>query len=161
MSLPFANPVPRDLAGATRIVHTAAIAASPQRVFDFVTNASQWKRWHPATHAVRGVPERPLVLGESMVEHVKAAHRSFEATWTVTGCEPGALWCIETSTPYGASVLTYRLAPTAGGTHFERTCDFRSEGVWHRLDGNLTRWMLARQAARALANLRALDWAGP
>jgi uncharacterized protein YndB with AHSA1/START domain len=162
MSSPFASPVSRDLPGATRIVHTATIPATPQRVFDFVTNASRWQRWHPATHAVRDVPDRPLVLAETMVEHIKAAHRSFEATWTVTACEPGTLWRIETGTPYGASILTYRLAPVAVGTWFERTCDFRSEGVWRRLDGNLTRWMLARQAARALANLRALDWsAGP
>ena len=154
----FDQPVPRDLPHATRIVHTAVVQCAPQRLFDFVTNASQWKRWHPATHAVRGVPERPLVLGETMVEHIKAAHRSFEATWTVTACEPGSLWRIETATPYGASILTYRMKAVPGGTMFERTCDFRSEGVWRRLDGNLTRWMLARQAARALANLRALDW---
>jgi uncharacterized protein YndB with AHSA1/START domain len=158
MSTPFAHAIAHDLPGATRIVHSVTIPCAPQRVFDFVTNASQWKRWHPATHAVRGVPERPLVRGETMVEHIKAAHRSFEATWTVTACEPGALWRIETGTPYGASILTYRLAPAAEGTFFERTCDFRSEGAWRRLDGNLTRWMLARQAARALANLRELDW---
>jgi hypothetical protein len=154
----FDQPVPRDLPHATRIVHTAVVPCAPQRLFDFVTNASQWKRWHPATHAVRGVPERPLVLGETMVEHIKAAHRSFEATWTVTACEPGSLWRIETATPYGASILTYRMKAVPGGTMFERTCDFRSEGVWRCLDGNLTRWMLARQAARALANLQALDW---
>jgi hypothetical protein len=154
----FDQPAPHDLPDAARIVHTAVIPCAPQRLYDFVTNASQWQRWHPATHAVRGVPDRPLALGETMVEHIKAAHRSFEATWTVTACEPGALWRIETGTPYGASILTYRMKPVPGGTLFERTCDFRSEGVWRRLDGNLTRWMLARQAARALANLRALDW---
>jgi len=158
MGSDFDQPVPRELPDATRIVHTAVVPCAPQRLYDFVTNASQWKRWHPATHAVRGVPDRPLVLGETMVEHIKAAHRSFEATWTVTACEPGSLWRIETGTPYGASILTYRMKAVPGGTMFERTCDFRSEGVWRRLDGNLTRWMLARQASRALANLRALDW---
>jgi len=158
MGSSFDQLVPRDLHDATRIVHLAVIPCAPQRLYDFVTNASQWKRWHPATHAVRGVPDRPLGLGETMVEHIKAAHRSFEATWTVTACEPGSLWRIETGTPYGASILTYRMKAVPGGTMFERTCDFRSEGVWRRLDGNLTRRMLARQAARALANLRALDW---
>jgi hypothetical protein len=156
MSISFVDPVPRTLAGATRIVHTADIACAPRQLFDFVTNASQWYRWHPATHAVRDVPARPLTVGETVVEHIKAAHRDFEARWTVTACDRPALWRIETATPLGASVLTYRLLPTATGTHFERTCDFRSEGVWHWLDGNVTRWMLARQAARALANLKAL-----
>jgi len=162
MASPFAQPVPSDLPGATRIVNTAEIACPPARLFEFVTNAAQWHRWHPATHAVRDVPDRALVLGETMVEHIKAAHRSFEATWTVTACEKPALWRIATATELGASIVTYRLLATPqGGTHFERTCDFRSEGLWHWLDGTLTRWMLASQAARALANLQSLNWLQP
>lgn len=159
----FAQPVAFDLPGGARIVHTAEIACPPAQLFDFVTNASQWHRWHPATHAVRNVPERALVLGETVVEHIKAGHRSFEATWTVTACERAALWRIETATPLGASMVTYRLRPAPqGATWFERTCDFRSEGIWRWLDGTLTRWILSRQAARALANLQSLDWsAGP
>ncbi len=139
-----------------RIRHSVVLAAPPERVFDFVTDASQWHRWHPATRSVRDVPQRPLVLGETMVEHIRAAHRSFEATWTVTACERPRRWQIETRTPLGASVVSYQFAPAGAGCRFERTCDFRSEGWWHLLDGNFTRWMLARQAQRALDNLAAL-----
>jgi uncharacterized protein YndB with AHSA1/START domain len=140
-----------------RIVHTAEFTAPPAQVFDFVTNPAQWHRWHPATHAVRGVEDRPLQRGETVIERIKAAHREFDAEWTVVACDPPALWQLETSTPLGASVLTYRLRPTAsGGTHFERTCDFRSHGFWRLLDGNVTKWMLATQAKKALENLRPL-----
>jgi uncharacterized protein YndB with AHSA1/START domain len=139
-----------------RIVHTAQLAAPPERVFDFVTNTVQWQRWHPATHSVRGAPDRPLALGETVIEHIRAARREFDAEWKVVACERPSLWRIETATPMGASVLTYRLTPSgSGGTHFERTCDFESAGAWRLLDGNLTKWMLARQAKQALANLRA------
>ena len=117
MASPFDQPVPSDLPGATRIVNTAEIACPPARLFEFVTNASQWYRWHPATHAVRDVPERALVLGETMVEHIKAAHRSFEATWTVTACEKPALWRIATATELGASIVTYRLLSHAPRWH--------------------------------------------
>ena len=148
------------IAGMQRIVHTIELAASPRQVFDFVTNPAQWHRWHPATHSVRGVEDRPLALGETVIEHIVAAHREFDAQWKVVACEPAKLWRLETSTPLGASVLTYRLTPTAtGGTYFQRTCDFRSEGAWRLLDGNVTKWMLARQAQKALENLRALAWA--
>jgi len=140
-----------------RIVHAIELPAPPGHVFDFVTNTAQWQRWHPATHSVRNAPDRPLALGETTIERIRAAHREFDAQWTVTACERPVLWCIETATPLGASVLTYRFAPSAGGgTRFERTCDFRSEGAWRLLDGNLTRWMLARQARQALANLQVL-----
>jgi uncharacterized protein YndB with AHSA1/START domain len=141
-----------------RIVHTVELAAPPQQVFDFVTNPAQWVRWHPATHSVRGVRDRPLKLGETVVEHIRAAHREFDATWTVVACEPPRLWKLETATPLGASELTYRLESAAsGGTRFQRTCDFRSEGMWRLLDGNVTKWMLAAQAKKALRNLRALQ----
>jgi len=139
-----------------RIVHTIVLPAPPERVFDFVTNTVQWRRWHPATHAVRGAPDRPLQLGETVIEHIRAAHREFDAQWKVVECDRPRMWRIETKTPLGSSVLTYRLKPAGeDGTRFERTCDFESQGAWKLLDGNLTKWMLARQAKQALSNLRA------
>ena len=64
----------------TQSVH---LHASPQAVYDFVTNAAQWHSWHPATHAVRDVPDRPLALGETVVEEIRAGFRRFDATWQV------------------------------------------------------------------------------
>lgn len=140
-----------------RIVHSMDLPAPREQVFDFVTNTAQWQRWHPATHSVRDAPDRPLVLGETTVERIRAAWREFDAKWTVTACERPAVWRIETMTPLGSSVLTYELAPTSsGGTRFVRTCDYRSEGAWQLLDGSVTKWMLSRQAQRALENLRAV-----
>ncbi|HVZ45585.1 MAG TPA: SRPBCC family protein [Ramlibacter sp.] len=136
------------------IQHTIDIPVAPEALFDFVTNASQWHRWHPATHAVRETPSRPLRVGETVIEHIKAAHREFDAKWTVTACERPTLWRIETATEHGASTITYRLSPKDGGTHFERTCEFRSRGLWSLLDSTVAKWMLARQAAAAMTNLR-------
>ena len=139
-----------------RFAQAVVLAAPPQQVFDFVTNAAQWKRWHPATHAVRGAPNRPLGAGEQVAEQIHAGWRDFEAVWTVAACEPPHLWRIETSTPHGASAVTYRLDALGTGCRFERTCEFHSRGAWRLLDGTVARWMLKRQAARALANLHAL-----
>ncbi|MBC5763250.1 SRPBCC family protein [Ramlibacter albus] len=129
------------------------IAAPPTEVYDYVTNAAQWKQWHPATRNVRDVPNRPLQLGETMTEHIHAGFRNFEAVWRVTQWDRPSLWRIETTTRYGASAVTYRLQPLGAGCRFERTCEFHSEGAWRLLDGNLARWLLKRQAARALSNL--------
>jgi uncharacterized protein YndB with AHSA1/START domain len=139
-----------------RIVRSVAIAAPPELVFDFLTNAAQWQRWQPATRAVRGAPDRPLTAGETIIEHVRAPHRSVEVTWTVTACEPPRLWRIETATPPRASVVTYVFEPLGTGCRLQRICDFRSEGLWRLLDGNITRWTLSRQAARALVKLHDL-----
>src|SRR5438132_299545 len=104
-----------------RFVQSIVLAAPPDQVFDFVTNPSQWYRWHPATRSVRDVPPRPLGLHETMVEHIRAGGRSFEAVWTVVACERPSLWQIETATPHGASVITYHLEPLGSGCRFERS----------------------------------------
>ena len=55
-------------------------------VFEFVTNASLWSHWHPATVSVLAAP-RPLTVGEQMTETIRAGRRRFTATWTVLACE--------------------------------------------------------------------------
>jgi uncharacterized protein YndB with AHSA1/START domain len=145
-----------SLSGATTIVSTIEIARRRADVFDFVSNAALWPQWHPATRAVREVPMRPLREGETLVESIAAAGHRFDARWTVRVCEAPARWVIETDTPRGAARVGYRLVEAgAGRCRFERTLEYRSKGAfWSRLDGNVTRWLLTRQSARALRNLR-------
>jgi hypothetical protein len=50
--------------------------------------------------------------------------------------------------------VSYELRAENGGTRFQRSCEFASNGPWSLLDGNVAKWMLSRQAATALANLR-------
>ena len=138
------------MASFTQSIH---IPAPPEAVYDFVTNAARWHTWHPATHRVRDVPQRPLVLGETMVEEIHAGFRRFEATWQVTEHEPPRRWAIATRTPHGHSTVRYELQAEEGGTRFQRTCEFESRGAWRLLDGNVAKWMLERQAAQALENL--------
>lgn len=129
-------------------------------IFDFATNASLWRHWHPATAAVSSTPMRPLGLGEQVTETIHAGGRRFDATWTVLACEPPSLWVIATSTPVGDARIVYELrADGASLTRFFRTLAYRSRRwPWTLLDGNLTRALLHRQSDRALENLkRALE----
>ena len=138
------------------------IAREPPHVFDFVTTATRWPTWHPATVAVHEAPDRPLTTGETMVETIAAVGKRFDARWTVLACEPPRLWVIATTNPDGAARIVYRLAPHERGTRFERRLEYRSHRwPWRLLDRNVTRWALARQSARALSNLqRVLEAAG-
>jgi carbon monoxide dehydrogenase subunit G len=137
-----------------RFTQSVHIAAAPEAVYAFVTNAAQWHTWHPATHSVRDVPDRPLVLGETMVEEIRAGLRHFDAKWQVIEHVPPRRWAIETRTPLGHSTVSYELTPQDGGTRFQRTCEFASTGAWSLLDGTALKWMLQRQATKALENLR-------
>ncbi len=57
------------------------IARSSTDVFVFATNAARWPQWHPATAGVDDVPDRPLVEGETVLEHIRAVGRTFDARW--------------------------------------------------------------------------------
>ena len=147
---------PTAALGAATTIHTTIdIARAPAEVFAFVSTPVLWHRWHPATREVREVPNRPLLAGETMLESIHAAGRSFDARWTVLACEAPNHWVIATDTPHGVARIRYRVVATPTGCRFERTLEFRSKGrPWCWLDGNLTRWLLVRQWAQALRNLR-------
>ncbi len=125
-------------------------------VFEFVTNASLWHYWHPATASVSETPPRPLVVGEQVTESIRAGGWRFRATWTVLACEPPALWVIATTTAQGESRIVYELRSDHGDlTRFFRTLAYRSlNWPWKMFDHNLTRSVLLRQSERALANLK-------
>jgi uncharacterized protein YndB with AHSA1/START domain len=138
-----------------RVETAIQIERPPQTVFDYVTTPALWHTWHPATAAVRDVPERPLVEGETVVEIIAMAGRTDEALWTVVACEAPGRWEFETDTRKGSARIVYRIDATPTGCRFHRTLDFRSKGrLWRMLDSTLTRFFLMRQSSRALRQLK-------
>lgn len=137
-------------------IETGIVIARPAGVvFAFATNASLWHSWHPATEAVSGVENRPLVVGDTVTESIRAAGRRFSATWTVLACEAPRLWVIATHTGEGDARIVYEVRSEGALSRFTRTLECRSRRwPWSALDGNLTRWVLARQSERALTNLK-------
>jgi uncharacterized protein YndB with AHSA1/START domain len=147
-----------QLDNAVSIVSTVRIARAREDVFNFVTTPAYWHQWHPATRSVQNVPERPLIVSETILEHIRAAWRSFDATWTVLECEPHEMWVIATDTALGASRITYRFVsvdPARNACEFQRTLEYRSRRwPWTALDATFTRRKLEAQSQTALANLK-------
>lgn len=142
---------------APGVTTTVTIPVPAPELFALVTNARQWTRWHPATASVRDTPDRPLVLGESVVESIRAAGRSFDARWVVVECDAPRRWIIATDSPQGSAWIEYTLEPQGAGTRFTRRLRWRSHHrPWTWLDRSLIRWILARQSGRALSNLASL-----
>jgi uncharacterized protein YndB with AHSA1/START domain len=138
-----------------RIDTEIAINRPPQEVFDYVTTPALWHTWHPATVAVRDVPNRPLTTGETMLELIAVAGRRDQALWTVISCLPPQSWEIATDTGNGKAHITYTIMAADGGCRFHRTLEFRSKHwPWRLLDSTLMRWILVRQSARALRNIK-------
>lgn len=145
------------LEAAPVVTSAITIARPAAEVFEFVSTPAYWSRWHPATRLVRDAPERPMVLGETLLEHFSVAGRRLKARWTVCVCEPHKRWAIATDTPHGVARITYQISAEGTGCRFERKLQFRSKfWLWRLLDSNLTRWVLEHQSDRALRRLKAL-----
>jgi uncharacterized protein YndB with AHSA1/START domain len=144
-------------AQAPAVTTAVTLPAAPAEVFALVTNACQWPRWHPATASVREAPDRPLLRGDSVVESIRAAGRSFDARWIVVECDTPRRWVIATDSPQGSAWIEYTLVLDDAGTRFTRRLRWRSHHApWTWLDHSLTRWILARQSRQAMSNLAAL-----
>lgn len=142
---------------AVRVETEIYIQRTASDTFAFATTPALWHTWHPATVSVHDVPQRPLVKGETMHELIAMMGRRKEAVWTVLLCDAPQRWEIGTDTEAGTAHIVYRVTATSVGCRFHRTLDFRSKGwPWRALDSNLTRWVLERQSARALRNLKAV-----
>lgn len=151
-------PTPDDEArlGLVTLVHRVEIDVLPEIAWRYACNASRWVEWHPATRQVDPLPDRPLGVGEAVVEHITAGGKKFAARWQVLAAEPGRLWVIATDTPGGIARIVYRLAPLGtAACRFERTLSARTRSpLTHWLD----RWTLPRhlgpQSTEALAALK-------
>src|SRR5262249_55217918 len=67
------------------IVNIITITGPAEAVFDLVTTARYWPRWHPATLAVGGVTQRPFGLGDRIHERVRFGEVVTQGTWEVGG----------------------------------------------------------------------------
>jgi uncharacterized protein YndB with AHSA1/START domain len=65
------------------VTNTVSIEGAPEAVFDLVTTARFWTQWHPATHRVGGVTERPYGLGDRIEESGRIGRGEFQVTWRV------------------------------------------------------------------------------
>jgi len=134
------------------------IARTPPAVFAFVTTPGNWPKWHPASLAVSGATDHPLLLGEQATEDFLVAGRRGRAVWTVTAREFPRRWTIEGRGEEGGRAwITYTLRDQAGGTLFERDMRYRMPNLLAALlDPLLTRDKIAAESATAVRQLKEL-----
>lgn len=107
---------------AFRLTYTVArhIDATPERVWDLLTDAAGIARWNPAVSRIGGT----IAPGEKLaIEVPLAPGRTF--TPRVTAFEPAAsmTWS-DGMAPMFKGVRTFTLTPAEGGVRFEMTEEF-------------------------------------
>lgn len=134
------------------------VARTPPEVFAFVTTPGNWPKWHPASLAVSGATDHPLLVGEQATEDFLVAGRRGQAVWTVTDREFPRRWTIEGHGKEGGRAwITYTLSDQAGGTRFARDMRYRMPNLLAALlDPLLTRDKIAAESATAVRQLKEL-----
>lgn len=140
-----------------RVERTREIAASPERVYDVVMDASRLGEWVTIHAYVSDAPEGQLVEGSRLKQGFRLAGLPFDVQWEVVRAERPALARWLGAGPLGSRAeVLYDLAPAAGGgrTRFHYVNAFELPG------GALTlgvRPMIVAQAGREVdATLRRL-----
>ena len=101
--------------------HEILIDASPQAVFDYVTNPRSWPEWIAASHHIDS-PDRPLGKGERFNEQWHTRTGGVRLDWIVTACEPPHLWIAETGADFiGPIIVRYDCEPVGQGARYVRT----------------------------------------
>ena len=123
------------------------VAASPQRVWEVLTDVERWPEWTESVTHVRALDAGPLAVG-SRVEISQP--RIPTGTYTVTAVEPGRAFTWEQRQPGSTVVAHHVCSPLPeGGTRVELSVVMRGAvgSVVGRLYGKLTARYLAMEAA--------------
>lgn len=79
--------VPPPFKVATQIDNEIEIGRPPVAVFEYITTAGNWPKWHPSSLAVPGAVDHPLALGNRATEDFRVAGREGCVEWTVVARE--------------------------------------------------------------------------
>ena len=127
-----------------------------EKVFDYVTTASNWPEWHPSTVRVSGAVFHPALEGETIVETVKFGIARDRFTWKVEERQAPNRWVIRaTSERHRQKVrIAYTLTPRDGGTLWEREMSFDIRKSLQLLNELLFSRLLRRNSETAVRRLK-------
>lgn len=141
------------MANVTNTIH---ISGEPDAIFDFVTTARHWTRWHPATLRVSGQIEQPMRAGDIIREHARIGGMDAENDWKVTQLErPQRVVLSMPKTRLGDLKISYTFEPRGDGIEFVRSLEYDTAGVAAELAARIERQMVqdSEEAVRRLKGI--------
>lgn len=136
---------------------TVVVELPPAAVFAYITTPAFWPLWQPAVLSVRGVVDRPLLLGEQVTAEFDVAGRTGTITWIVTRCRAPRQWNVQgliTGQTNGGA-LGYTLTRKGKATQLARAFTFDTYQPIARLQDALElHRRVALEAEAALAQLK-------
>ena len=138
-------------------VHSSVHVNQPvEKVFDYVTTASNWPKWHPSTVSVSGAVFHPALEGETIVETVRFGIARDRFTWKVEERQSPNRWVIRaTSDRYRQKVrIAYTLTAEDDGTLWKREMCFDIRKSLQLLDKLLFSKLVKKNSETAVRQLK-------
>ena len=119
---------------------------SPETVLNYLSTTSYWPEWHVQSRRVEGTVDRPMQLGDKVVEYISLnpddKEKLVAVEWTVVDRWQSRMYWIEArpvveghATNEVISAISYTLFPTDdGGTDFTREMNIVSPKEMRNFD---------------------------
>ena len=129
-----------------------------EEVYDFVTTAANWPRWHPATIGVSGDVSHSALEGEVIVERVKHGLMRDTFRWKVEERKASKRWAIAAKSDRFKQLvkIDYTMMPEDGGTRWDRRMVFYFPKWYAPLDKLVFKHILRRNSEKAVRQLKEL-----
>ena len=142
------------------ITESTFVRASPQEVWDFVSDAERYPEWIYFVREVFDTSQGPMREGWVYHERAKPGPMESVSEWTVTRFDPPVVQVHEGSMPEMEAALTIRLTPQDGGTHWQHSMRFRMlpgfRPLGWLLERTVVKWKMASDFRRILTAAREL-----
>lgn len=134
------------------------IAASPERVWELVTDLGRLDEWVSIHRDFPTPPPSDVAEGTSFAQTLSVAGTPFAVNWTATEVAGPQRLSWQGTGPAGATAhTTYSLAPSGDGTRFDYDNEFRlPAGKVGEAVSSVVSGQAEREANASLARLKAL-----
>ncbi len=145
----------RETMNMDHVETSVEIHGSLDAVFDLVTMARYWPRWHPATRGIGGVVERPYQLGDLIHEVGEIGGVVAQVTWRVAEHERPARVVLEEVS--SLATITYTFDAFDDDVLFRRRLEYDESPFQDLLpDRGALRNVMREQSEEGLRRLKEL-----
>lgn len=142
-----------------RIERSIRIDASPEEVFNVLTDLSRLPRWATTVVETHDVPEGPLAPGQRFGQTILVAGRKLETEWEVRSIERPRHVTYQATGPGGGELrMLQRVSDDAEGSRVELELDYQLPGgfLGEALNRAYVERRNEREAEHSLQNLKDL-----
>lgn len=146
-----------DISGAVKISNSVVIELPIDTVFNYLTFASNWPKWHPATRAVSGVTDRPMNIGDVVHEVYHTPWGENEIDWYVIEKNEPYQMVLRGENESAIFQITYNLGAGLDQTVYRRQFEYKFKYAFLKVIqklGSTLKNKIVAQAEIAVNNIK-------